>query len=122
MTAQVPEPNPLADVEVGMPVIDRENEQVGTVAALKFGDRQAITAEGQRIPRGLAGMVVDSFTGSEPDVPRQLAEKLLRTGYIKIDAKGLFSTDLYAGADQVDHVAADGVRLAVPRHHLVPES
>ncbi|PSL57372.1 hypothetical protein B0I31_102350 [Saccharothrix carnea] len=122
MTTQMPESNPLADVEVGMPVIDRENEQLGTVAALKFGDPQAITAEGQQAPRGLAEVVVDSFTGSEPDVPRQLAEKLLRTGYIKIDAKGLFSTDLYAGADQVDRVAADGVRLAVPRHHLVPES
>lgn len=37
---------------------------------------------------------MDAFTGSEPDVPPQLAEKLLHTGYIKIDAEILFSTGL----------------------------
>lgn len=122
MTTQIPEPGPMADVKVGMRVVDSEDEQVGTVAALKFGDPEALTAEGQRPPRGFAQHVADAFTGSEPDVHPQLAEKLLRTGYIKIDAKGLFATDLYAGAEQIRHVDPDGVRLTVPRNRLIPEA
>lgn len=121
MTMDTPEREPIADVEVGMRVIDSEDEQLGTVADLKFGDPEAITDEGQRAPRGLAGQVVDAFAGSEPDVHPQLAGKLLRTGYIKIDAKGLFATDLYAGAEQIRHVDPDGVHLAVPRASLMPE-
>lgn len=122
MTTQIPEPGPIADVEVGMRVVDSEDEQVGTVAALKLGDPEAVTAEGQRPPRGFAEHVVDTFTGSEPDVPTQLAERLLRTGYIKIDVKGLFATDLYADAEQIRHVDPDGVRLNVPRDRLIPEA
>jgi hypothetical protein len=122
MTTQMPEPGPLADVQVGMPVFAGDGEQLGKVSALKFGDPQAITAEGQRGPRGVGEMVRDAVVGSEPDVPPQLVEKLLRTGYLKIDAEGLFSTDLYAGADQVDRVEANTVRLGVPRDHLIPKT
>ncbi|MCX2948903.1 hypothetical protein [Lentzea sp. NEAU-D7] len=121
MTTQIPEPDPMTNVEVGMRVVDSEDEELGTVAEVKFGDPEAITAEGQRSPRGMTEHVVNSFTGSEPDVHPQLEGRLLRTGYIKIDAKGLFATDLYAGTEQIHHVDPDGVRLAVPRGRLIPE-
>ncbi|WP_447001880.1 hypothetical protein ACRAKI_19175 [Saccharothrix isguenensis] len=122
MTTHILDPGPLTDVQVGMAVLDSGGEQVGTVAAVKFGDPEAVTTEGRRGPRGVGEMVRDTFVGSEPDVPAQLAERLLRTGYVKIDAKGFFATDLYADADQVDRVEADTVRLGVPRDGLIPKA
>ncbi|SFQ72941.1 cation:H+ antiporter [Amycolatopsis arida] len=42
---------------------------------------------------------------------RQLAERMLRLGYVKIDGQGLFGRDRYAAADRVDRVDGDTVVL-----------
>lgn len=115
-------PGPIAQVEVGMPVLDSENERIGSVSAMKMGDPEAVTPQGQQGPHGLIEGIAASFTGTEPDVPVQRAAQLLRTGYIKIDAKGFFTRDLYAGADEIDRVDDSEVRLSVPRGTLDPES
>lgn len=126
-TVADPNPNPaheydpIAGVDVGMRVLDSDDEQVGTVSALKMGDPEATTTEGQRPSPGLVGGVVGSFVGSEPDVPEQHAEQLLREGYIKIDAKGVLARDLYARADDIAGVDETGVRLTVPRARLIPK-
>ncbi|MBB4912723.1 hypothetical protein [Actinophytocola algeriensis] len=46
---------------------------------------------------------------------------MLRTGYVKIDAKDFFAHDLHAGEDEIHEVNDSGVRLSVPRSRLVPE-
>jgi hypothetical protein len=66
--------------------------------------------------------LVDTFLGTEPDVPPQHAEQLPRTGYVKIDATGFLARHLFAGADEVEDVDENLVRLSVPRRHLVPEN
>ncbi len=120
MTISAPEPGPISRVEVGMGVFDRDGEQVGTVSAMKMGDPDAATVAGQQHREGLVEGLINTFVGAEPDVPRQRAEQLLRSGYIKIDAKGFLARDLYAGADEIRYVDQT-VRLSVPRSRLVPE-
>lgn len=121
MTAPIPEPGPIVRIDDGMRVLDSNGEEVGTVLTTKMGDPEAVTPAGQRMPGDLVDTVVDSFAGAEPDVHPQRAAQLLRTGYIKIDAKGWFARNLYAGAEEIDRVDDAGVRLAVPRSRLVPE-
>lgn len=87
-----------------------------------MGDPGAVTAQGQRDRRGFVEGVVDTFAGAEPDVPPQRAEQLLRTGYVKIDAREFLARDLYAGADEIRHVDGNLVQLTVPRRRLVPET
>jgi len=59
---------------------------------------------------------------TEPDVPPPLAERLLRIGYLKIDAKGFRQRDLYVAADQVARVYDGAVMLRTTKDNLVPES
>lgn len=98
-----------------------KGEPVGTVSAMKMGDPEAASAEGQQYRRGLVEEVVDAFAGAEPDVPTERAEQLLRKGYVKIDARGFLARNLYAGSDEI-HRVDETVRLSVPRRRLVPES
>ncbi|RSM85238.1 hypothetical protein DMH04_18280 [Kibdelosporangium aridum] len=122
MTGQISQPGPIADVEVGMRVLDKENQPVGSVTGMKMGDPEAITTQGQRPPGTVWDWVRDTFSGSEPDVPSTRAEQLLRKGYIKIDARGVFAKDLYADAEQIRGVDADGVHLSVSRAELTRRS
>jgi hypothetical protein len=57
-----------------------------------------------------------------PKLPPELAERLLRTGYIKVDRKGLFRHDVYAGADQIAEVENGTVHLAVDQDMLLTEA
>jgi hypothetical protein len=61
-------------------------------------------------------------SGDEPDVPPDLAARLLRTGYLKVDSRGLLTHDLYVEADQIAEVNQDVVELTVERAHLIPEA
>lgn len=114
----------MKDVRQGMRVVDAAGEEVGTVEDLKMGDSEAQTAQGQVTggDGGLVGDVASAFDGGEPGVPPELAERMLRLGYIKIDTKGLFAGDLYAAADRIDQVTQDTVRLNVDRDQLVGRS
>src|SRR6266511_3290264 len=71
---------------------------------------------------GLVQGVAEVLDRSEPDVPAPLAERLRRTGYLKVDASGLFARDLYVEASQVAGVSEEGVRLSVGRDELIEEA
>jgi hypothetical protein len=59
---------------------------------------------------------------AEPDVAVELAQKLLHNGYIKIDSKGLFHRDRYAGADQIGRAEHNTLHLTVAKQELVPRN
>lgn len=110
----------MGQVREGMKVLDQSGQEIGTVEEFKLGDPQAVTAEGQAPDTG--GGLVDDLAravSGGPDVPQQYAERLLRIGYIKIDSKGLFKSDCYAGADRVERVEGDTVHLNVDKSQLV---
>ncbi|HVX47691.1 MAG TPA: hypothetical protein VHC49_27630 [Mycobacteriales bacterium] len=141
-------PGPISQVREGMKVQDSAGAEVGSVDQVKLSDPEADTTAGQQPPEntgptavppivpatpaagaGSGGVPVAAPIGilatgnrhNEPDVPPSLAERLLRTGYLKIDSKGLFTRDLYVGADHIERIDADTVVLDTTKDHLIKE-
>jgi hypothetical protein len=100
---------PIAQVREDMSVIDAAGERIGNVSFVKMGDPEAVTAQGEETGDG------------EPHVVGEIRQRLLRTGFIKIDRKGLLRPDAYAAADQIDRVAGDSVHLSVTETGLLRE-
>ena len=96
----------LADVQEGMRVVDSHEDEVGKVVTVHMGDPGAVTAEGQDV-------------GDDSRLPPGAEERLLRTGYLRIDAKGWFAGDRWASTDEVSHVADGVVHLSVAKEALL---
>lgn len=112
----------FARVREGMHVLDATGQNIGTVDLVKAGDPAAVTTEGQKAASAPAGVFALGQGGSdEPDVPPSLAERLLRTGFVRISAKGLFERDLYVSAEQVTAVDDDTVTVDAIRDELIRE-
>lgn len=117
---------PIESVREGMLVIDSAGEHIGKVEAIRMGDPEAITTEGN-VPAGqnFITEIVAEATGQEavPGVPTTLRRELIRKGYIKIDAPGLepFDHDWFAASDQIASVTGDTVRLSVPKDQVPRE-
>jgi hypothetical protein len=97
---------PIDKVVEGMRVVDADGDEVGKVEFVKLGDPQAVTIAGQDL-------------GAMPDLPRELAERLLRTGYLRVDRKGFFAKDAYVSATDIDRVEGDTVYLDVDKDMLL---
>jgi hypothetical protein len=97
---------PIEQVFEGMRVVDSAGNEVGKVEFVKMGDPEAITIQGQE-PDLL------------PPLPRPLAERLLRVGYVKVDRRGIFAGDAYVPATDIDRVEGDTVHLSVPKSMLL---
>ncbi len=124
---------PIELVRDGMHVVDADGEEVGTVKEVVLGDPGAETAvEPPETPNvavvgipagtaGPAGPAAATFglgaVGS--DLPEVERSRLLRTGYVRINLKGLFSGHRYAAGDEIADVVGDAVRLTVPAARLV---
>ncbi|WP_188186888.1 hypothetical protein [Nonomuraea sp. SYSU D8015] len=114
----------MSEVRPGMKVVDSTGKEVGTVELVKMGDPQAVTSQGQMAgtDRGLVQAVAEVFADAEPDVPPALAERLLRTGFVKVDARGLFARDFYVGPDQVAGVDGETLHLTGEAEGLAKET
>ena len=115
---------PIELVREGMDVIDAAGKKIGKVEALKMGDPEAATTQGEEVDTGgLIGNVARAFwpNETEPDVPEPLRAQLVRYGFIKVDGEGLFDTDRYVRADLIDGVTEDQVRLKVTKAQLPHE-
>lgn len=115
------QPRPITRVRMGMTVIDRHGDAVGTVDLIRMGDPGAVTSDGQASTSTdpFAAVTAALTGGEEPRVPRPAAERLIRVGYIKIDRPG--PTDAYAAADEVAEVDGSEVRLNRPAVDLLAE-
>lgn len=111
----------LARVQSGMAVLDRDGESIGTVSAVQMGDPSAITTRGQVDDTGGPLEVIARAFGAGENVPPQFADKLLRTGYLKVDRPGVLGGHVYVPADEVATVQGATVRLTSTRDTLVPE-
>lgn len=106
-------------VREGMDVYDRDDERIGTVESLRFGDEAA--AEGIS-PAGMRGnSFIDNLAEAiwPDDMSEQERKILLSEGYLRLDAAGLLEKDRYIRPSQIDAVTADGVRLNVSRDQLM---
>lgn len=104
-------------IEEGMKVYDNEGDEVGTVEFIHFSE-----ADGDDYPAAAAlpeepvqSDLID-FVGKifEADnLPKELRERLLMKGFIKIDSAKLFESDRYVMSDQIVEVDSKGVHLGV---------
>jgi hypothetical protein len=112
----------LERVRNGMVVVDAAGETIGKVGYVKLGDPEAATVDSVDAGNRLDDAVVLALGGHrEPEVPADLAERLLRAGYIKIDDKLPLRPDrhYYAPADEIAAVVGESVRLTKNRGELI---
>lgn len=118
--------NFLERVESGMRVYDRTGEEIGKVESVKFTDEDPTTpdaetvqvSENERDHRdSIIGNIADVFRPDE--LPEALRNRLLREGFVRIDADGLFAADRYVLPDQIQSVTHDGLRLNVSKDELI---
>ncbi|MEV0721830.1 hypothetical protein AB0I37_03500 [Micromonospora purpureochromogenes] len=111
----------ISRVTTGMRVIDTAGVEVGTVDLVQRGDPNAVTVQAPTAdPGGSLDELIESAAVEEPDVPADLAARLLRTGYLKVSTELARTGAVYVLADQI--AAVDGqVRLAVGVGDLPPE-
>lgn len=84
----------------------------------RAGDAGAVTGDGQQEGGGIVGALAGAIFGGD-EMHEQARERLDRTGYVRIDAAGLFQGDRYAAGDEVARVEGDTVRLAVAADQLL---
>jgi hypothetical protein len=120
--------NILTQIYEGMTVYDPEGGKIGTVKHVRFG---AATEEADE--RGLGPATTADSGSSETSLfedfakaispnkplPEELAQRLLRRGFIRIDCTGIFASDRFAMSNQIAHVSDDQVTLGVTRDALL---
>ncbi|MFU8850991.1 hypothetical protein ACNAW0_08415 [Micromonospora sp. SL1-18] len=113
----------ISRVTTGMRVIDSTGVEVGTVDLVQRGDPNAVTVQAPAgiDPGGSLDELIESAAVEEPDVPADLAARLLRSGYLKVSTELARAGAVYVLADRITAVTDDGVRLDVPAAELPPE-
>lgn len=119
--------NVLEHINEGMKVFDATNHEIGKVEWVKLSDEDPDTPETEvadvsAIERAdenhsLIADLARAFRDDEmPDV---LRDRLLREGFIRMDADGLFAADRYVLPDQIAAVSENGVMLKVSKDELI---
>ncbi len=118
----------LARVREGMTVYDARGEAIGTVESVFLGDvsDDAIEQGGNAAvspdidlsgDKSLVDNIAEVF--APDDLPRELAERLLNSGYVRLDVEGLLAADRYIMPEQISSVTGDSVRLRVSIDDLI---
>ncbi len=118
-------PTPLQDIRVGMKVFDSQGHHIGKVDDLKFPENAI--APGAEVAEvddviddrddTIVDIIADAFGREEVGEP--LRSRLLREGYIHLDASGLFASDRFVLPEQISGLNAEGVQLNVTRDALI---
>jgi hypothetical protein len=116
----------LMKIRDGMKVIDSTGEEIGTVEWVHLSDEDPDTPQAETVTGDLTDdrnrqsfvhLIADAF--STDNLPEELRERLMRNGFIRIDATGLFAADRYVLPEQIQAVSGDRVTLNVPRDDLI---
>jgi hypothetical protein len=116
-------------VQEGMTVYNNERKKIGSVDAVYLG-----SASEEARDMGVAPAVASSprqpgdafqrMLGSifhPNDVPDEVAERLWYSGFIRVDAPGLFAADRFVTPEEIDFVDREGVHLRVRKADKVEE-
>lgn len=112
-------------IHEGMRVCDIAMDDIGKVEAFRLSDEDTSQAgnetvgispvvEEKRGTRTLADMFVP-----EDQLPREMQEKALREGFVRLDAEGLFAADRYIFPEHIDRVEGDKLVLSVRKRDLL---
>ena|SRR5690554_5880958 len=114
-------------VHEGMKVCDVAMDDIGTVEAFRLGDEDpsrpgpetagiSPAVEGERST--LTAILADVFTPDDR-MPREMQERALRGGFVRLDAEGLFAADRYIFPEHIDRVEGDKLVLSVRKQDLM---
>ncbi|SIN29404.1 hypothetical protein [Micromonospora cremea] len=104
----------ISRITTGMPVIDPAGTEVGTVDLVQRGDPNAVTVQTPAADPGSSlDELIEATAVEEPDVPADLAARLLHSGYLKVSTELVDAGAVYVPADRIATVADGRVRLAV---------
>lgn len=111
----------------GMKVYDSAMKAIGTVETFRISDDApgAVDIEAAGVSpvleekrETLAGILADVFR-SDDGLPREMQEKALREGFVRLDADGLFASDRYIFPEHIDWMDGDSLVLSVRREDLL---
>ncbi|WP_428962584.1 hypothetical protein [Micromonospora fluostatini] len=113
----------ISRVTTGMRVVDSTGADVGTVDLVQRGDPNAVTVQGtpNADPGSSLDELIESTAVEEPDVPADLAARLLHSGYLKVSTELVPTGAVYVLADRIAAVADGELRLTVPAADLPSE-
>ncbi|MFO7737465.1 MAG: hypothetical protein R6V46_03260 [Desulfatiglandaceae bacterium] len=104
-------------IRKGMKVYDNKGDEVGTVEFVRSSEAGSSEHPAAAVPAGEAAEpdlvdVIGKMFSSD-NLPKELRERLLMHGFIKVDSAALFGADRYVMLDQIEKVAENGVHLKV---------
>ncbi|MEU5562843.1 hypothetical protein [Micromonospora musae] len=112
----------ISRITTGMPVIDADGVEIGTVDLVQRGDPNAVTVQAPTADPGSSlDELIESTAVEEPGVPADLAARLLHGGYLKVSSGLADLGAVYVPADWIATVADGRVRLDVPAADLPAE-
>ena len=116
--------NPLSFIHEGMSVVDRNGKSIGSVDWVKMTDQNPDTARTEQLHADAADrdptlidIVAEAFRVDE--IPDPLKTRLMREGFVRMDADGLLASDRYILPDQIAIVTGNRVILDVEKQDLV---
>ena len=123
----------LVQIREGMDIYDVRDKHIGTVDFVHFGAASETQLEFGIGPAGptaadnpqmrrdsIVENIAEAFDSDT--VPEVLREKLLVSGYIRMDADGIFAADRFIMPQQIVRVEDEKVFLSVKRDQLVKRS
>ncbi|MFD6563520.1 hypothetical protein [Micromonospora profundi] len=112
----------ISRITTGMPVVDVAGTEIGTVDLVQRGDPNAVTVQSPTADPGSSlDELIEATAVEEPDVPADLAARLLHTGYLKVSTESADVEAVYVPADRIAAVADGRVSLTVDVADLPPE-
>ncbi len=114
------------NIQVGMHVLDNTGADIGTVRDFRFSENEdepdvepaGLDADDTREDNSLIGAIGRAIAPGD-DLPQALRDRLLLDGYIRLDSKGLFATDRFILAEQIESVSGEEVVLNVGKDELL---
>ena len=104
-------------IRKGMKVYDNKGDEVGTVEFVRSSEAGSSEHPAAAVPAteaaepDLVDVIGKMF--SSDNLPKELRERLLMHGFIKVDSAALFGSDRYVMLDQIEKAAENGVHLKV---------
>jgi hypothetical protein len=117
----------FSSIREGMTVVDRDGDKIGTIETFRASDedpsRPGPATAGHSAAADdrqdfITATLADIFAPDD-NLPSEMQEKLLREGFIRLDADGLFASDRYIVPEQVERVESDQLVLAVRKKDLL---
>lgn len=114
----------LAMIKKGMTVVDVDGDDVGKVSHVQMADLNEADDVGaaNRRDTGLFDLTPDNEPGDDTTIlddvfggDDRITERMERSGYVKIDASGIFTGDKYVEPYQIASVEGDTVRLTIDK-------